>query len=117
VRVDSALVGPSTIPPYYDPMIAKLIVWGSDRAQAIARMRRALLEYGITGVTTNIPYHLALIDEPDFVAGKLTTHFIPDHPQLVERAAVWDLERARFLRALRDPARIAAIGAAVAVTL
>jgi pyruvate carboxylase subunit A len=117
VRVDSALVGPTTIPPYYDPMIAKLITWGSDRTQAIARMRRALLEYGISGVITNIPYHLALIDEPDFIDGKLTTHFIPDHPHLVERAAHWDAERARFSRSMRDPARVAAIGAAVAVTL
>jgi pyruvate carboxylase subunit A len=117
VRVDSALVGPTTIPPYYDPMIAKLIVWGADRTQAIARMRRALLEYGITGVTTNIPYHLAILDEPDFVAGRLTTHFIQDHPDLVGKAARWDEERAKFLRALRDPARVAAIGAAVAVTL
>jgi pyruvate carboxylase subunit A len=117
VRVDSALVGPTTIPPYYDPMIAKLITWGADRTQAIARMRRALLEYGIAGVTTNIAYHLALIDEPDFVDGKLTTHFIPDHPQLVERAEHWEQKRAKFAGALRDPARVAAIGAAVAVTL
>jgi pyruvate carboxylase len=80
-------------------------------------MRRALLEYGISGVTTNIAYHLALIDEQDFVDGKLTTHFIPDHPQLVERAAHWEEERARFSRIVRDPSRVAAIGAAVAVTL
>jgi pyruvate carboxylase subunit A len=117
VRVDSALVGPTTIPPYYDPMIAKLITWGADRTQAIARMRRALLEYGISGVVTNLPYHLALIEQPDFVAGRLTTNFIPDHPQLAERAAHWEQERARFSRTLRDPARVAAIGAAVAVTL
>jgi pyruvate carboxylase subunit A len=117
VRVDSALVGPTTIPPYYDPMIAKLITWGEDRTQAIARMRRALIEYGISGVTTNIPYHLALIAEQDFIDGKLTTHFIPDHPQLVENAAHWEQERARFAGAMRDPARVAAIGAAVAVTL
>jgi pyruvate carboxylase subunit A len=117
VRVDSALIGPTTIPPYYDPMIAKLITWGADRTQAIARMRRALLEYGISGVTTNIAYHLALIEQPDFVEGRLTTNFIPDHPQLGERAAHWEQERARFSRTLRDPARVAAIGAAVAVTL
>jgi len=117
VRVDSGMVGPTTIPPYYDPMIAKLITWGDDRTQAIARMRRALLEYGISGVTTNIPYHLAIIDEPDFVAGRLSTHFIPEHPQLVENAERWEQERAVFARALRDPARVAAIGAAVAVTL
>jgi acetyl/propionyl-CoA carboxylase alpha subunit len=98
-------------------MIAKLITWGADRTQAIARMRRALLEYGISGVTTNIAYHLALIEQPDFVEGRLTTNFIPDHPQLGERAAHWEQERARFSRTLRDPARVAAIGAAVAVTL
>ena len=117
VRVDSSMIGPTTIPPYYDPMIAKLITWGADRTQAIARMRRALLEYGIGGVSTNLPYHLALIDEPDFLAGKLSTHFIREHPQLVENAAHWEEERARFAHALRDPARVAAIGAAVAVTL
>jgi pyruvate carboxylase subunit A len=117
VRVDSGMVGPTTITQYYDPMIAKLITWGADRTQAIARMRRALVEYGIGGVITNIAYHLAIIDEPDFVAGRLSTHFIPEHPQLVENAGRWEEERARFARALRDPARVAAIGAAVAVTL
>jgi len=117
VRVDSGMVGPTTISQYYDPMIAKLITWGADRTQAIARMRRALVEYGIAGVTTNIPYHLAIISEPDFVAGRLSTHFIPEHPGLVESAGRWEEERARFQRALRDPARVAAIGAAVAVTL
>jgi pyruvate carboxylase subunit A len=117
VRVDSGMVGPTTIPPYYDPMIAKLITWGATRTQAVARMRRALLEYGIAGVTTNMPYHLAIIDEPDFVAGRLSTHFIPEHPQLVANAERWEQEKAKFQQALRDPARVAAIGAAMAVTL
>ncbi|HVS44836.1 MAG TPA: acetyl-CoA carboxylase biotin carboxylase subunit, partial [Candidatus Dormibacteraeota bacterium] len=76
-----------------------------------------LREYVIGGITTNIPFHLALLDEPDFIAGRLSTHFIPEHPQLAERTAEW-AERKRTLdRALRDGARIAAIGAAVAVTM
>ena len=117
VRVDSALAGPGMVAPYYDPMIAKLIVWGQDRAQAIARMRRALVEYRIGGITTNIPYHLALLDEPDFAAGRLSTHFIPEHPGLVAAATAW-AERKRGLdRALGDAGHVAAIGAAVAVTL
>jgi pyruvate carboxylase subunit A len=98
-------------------MIAKLIVWGPTRDAAVARMRRALREYVIGGITTNIPFHLALLDEPDFVAGRLSTHFIPEHPHLLDRTAEW-AERKRTLdRALRDGARIAAIGAAVAVTM
>jgi pyruvate carboxylase subunit A len=117
VRVDSALAGPGMVAPYYDPMIAKLIVWGADRDEAIRRMRRALLEYRIGGITTNLPFHLALLDEPDFVAGRLSTLFIPEHPGLVAAAAEW-AERKRTLdRALADTAHVAAIGAAVAVTL
>ena len=117
VRVDSSLAVASTVPPHYDPMIAKLIVWGPSRDSAVARMRRALREYVIGGITTNIPFHLALLDEPDFLSGRLSTHFIPEHPQLAERTAEW-AERKRTLdRALRDGARIAAIGAAVAVTM
>ncbi|HEX3604410.1 MAG TPA: acetyl-CoA carboxylase biotin carboxylase subunit [Candidatus Dormibacteraeota bacterium] len=117
VRVDSSLAVASTVQPYYDPMIAKLIVWGPSREAAIARMRRALREYVIGGITTNIPFHLALLDEPDFAAGRLSTHFIPEHPQLLERTAEWAELKRGFDRALRDGGRIAAIGAAVAVTL
>ena len=118
VRVDSSLAGPGMVSPYYDSMIAKLITHGADRGQAIARMRRALLEFAVGGIVTNIPYHLALLETPDFVEGRLSTHFIPDHPDLVERAATW-VERKAALdrRLLRDPARAAAIGAALAVTM
>jgi pyruvate carboxylase subunit A len=118
VRVDAALTGPGFVTPHYDPMIAKLITWGADREQAIQRMRRALLEYAIGGVTTNIPYHLALLEEPDFLAGRLTTHFIPEHPDLTERTRAW-VERKRTLDSalLRSPAQVAAIAGAVAVTL
>ena len=106
------------VAPHYDPLIAKLITWGADREQAIQRMRRALLEYAIGGITSNIPYHLAILEEPDFAAGRLSTHFIGDHPALADRARHW-VERKRELDSalLRSPAQVAAIAGAVAVTL
>ena len=85
---------------------------------ACARMRRALQEYAIAGIITNIPYHLAMLEEPDFVAGRLSTHFIPEHPRLNERAAAWVERKHELDRALlRDTARVAAIAAASAVVL
>ena len=116
VRVDSALTGPGVVSSSYDPMIAKLIVWGPTRELAIGRMRRALVEYVITGIRTNIPYHLAILDSPDFQRGDYTTHFIEDHPGLVAAAQVWEERRRRFDRVVRDPAHVAAIAAALAVT-
>ncbi len=69
VRVDSAIYQGYTIPPDYDSLIAKLIVYAPDRPRAIARMRRALMEFLITGVETNIDFHLAILREADFIAG------------------------------------------------
>jgi pyruvate carboxylase subunit A len=113
VRVDSGVYAGYTIPPYYDSMIAKLVVWGADRGEAIQRGRRALLEYAIGGVKTNIPLHLALTDSADFVAGRLSTHFIPDHPELMQEVAA--LVRSGFGLDLggSDTARVAAVAAAV----
>jgi pyruvate carboxylase subunit A len=115
VRVDSSLVAPGMVSPHYDPLIAKLICWGQTREMATARMRRALMEYAITGISTNIDYHLAIVEDPDFVSGAYTTQFIDGHPQLVEAAQAWEERRRPFQRVLRDPARAAAIAAAVAV--
>jgi acetyl-CoA carboxylase biotin carboxylase subunit len=70
VRVDSHLVPGYTVPPHYDSLIAKIIVHGHDRAEAIARMQRALTETVIEGVKTTIPYHLKLLADPAFVAGE-----------------------------------------------
>jgi pyruvate carboxylase subunit A len=84
VRVDSGVSSPCAIPPYYDPMIAKLIVWGKDRAESIARMRRALGEYGISGVKCNIPFHLAVMENSRFIEGELGTHFIEKETSLVD---------------------------------
>jgi acetyl/propionyl-CoA carboxylase alpha subunit len=66
------------ITPFYDPMIAKLIVWGETRAQAILRMRRALEEYRIVGVRTNIPFHQTLMDSTRFMAGQFDTRFVEE---------------------------------------
>jgi acetyl-CoA carboxylase biotin carboxylase subunit len=80
VRVDSHMYTGYSIPPYYDSLMAKLIVWGPTREAAIARMKRALNEYGITGVKTTIPFHLKLMDNPAFVDGKeVYTDFIARH--------------------------------------
>ncbi|NCC76390.1 MAG: acetyl-CoA carboxylase biotin carboxylase subunit, partial [Clostridia bacterium] len=69
VRVDSAIYQGYSIPPYYDSLLAKLIVYAPSRTQAIARMRRALMEFMISGVETNIDFHLAILRDPDFIAG------------------------------------------------
>ncbi|MDE3095633.1 MAG: acetyl-CoA carboxylase biotin carboxylase subunit [Chloroflexota bacterium] len=76
VRVDSSIFSGIEIPYFYDPMLAKLICWGQDRPQAIARMKRALGEYVVVGVQTNIPFHLQLLDDPRFVAGEVHTGFL-----------------------------------------
>jgi acetyl-CoA carboxylase biotin carboxylase subunit len=76
VRVDTAAYQGYVIPPYYDSMIAKLIVRGKDRAEAISRGRRALDFFVIEGVKTSIPMHRRILDEKDFQEGRLTTRFM-----------------------------------------
>ncbi|HNK63805.1 MAG TPA: ATP-grasp domain-containing protein, partial [Anaerolineales bacterium] len=78
VRVDTGVYLGFEITPYYDPMIAKLIVWGETRAQAILRMRRALEEYRIVGVRTNIPFHQTLMDSHRFMGGQFDTRFVEE---------------------------------------
>ena len=76
VRVDTAAYQGYLIPPHYDSLIAKLIVWGRDRDEAIGRGRRALDFFVVEGVKTTIPLHRKILDEPDFIAGRLSTHFM-----------------------------------------
>lgn len=78
IRVDSGVYPGFDVTPYYDPMIAKLIVWGETRAQAILRMRRALEEYRIVGVRTNIPFHQTLMDSHRFMGGQFDTRFVEE---------------------------------------
>lgn len=83
IRVDSGVYANYTIPPFYDSMVSKLIVWGKDRKEAVSRMRRALYEFVITGVKNNIPFHKAVMENPRFVAGELGTHFIESETTLM----------------------------------
>jgi len=76
VRDDSGVYGGYTIPRFYDTLMAKLVVWGPDRRAAIARMARALDEYKVVGVPTTIPMLQHVVRDPDFVAGRLSTHFL-----------------------------------------
>ena len=78
VRIDSGMYAGLQVPLFYDPLLAKLIVWGTDRTQAIARMRRALPEYQVMGVRTTLPFARWLMDHPRFIAGDLSTDFIAE---------------------------------------
>ena len=79
IRVDGWVQATSRVSPYYDNLMAKLIVWGDDRDQAIRRARRALTEYEVTGVATTIPAHLLVLDHPDFVDGRHYTRWLEEH--------------------------------------
>jgi acetyl-CoA carboxylase biotin carboxylase subunit len=76
VRVDTHLYRGYRVPPYYDSLLAKLIVHGSDRAEAIARARGALKMFLVGGIRTSIPLHLRILDEADFIEGNLSTQFM-----------------------------------------
>jgi acetyl-CoA carboxylase biotin carboxylase subunit len=76
VRVDSHVYTGYEIPPFYDSLIGKLIVWGVDREHALQRMRRALSECAVTGIPTTIDFHLALLDRPEFQRGEIYTKFV-----------------------------------------
>jgi acetyl-CoA carboxylase, biotin carboxylase subunit len=78
VRIDTGVYPGFEITPFYDPMIAKLIVWGETRGQAILRMRRALEEYRVVGVRTNIPFHQTLMDSHRFMGGQFDTRFVEE---------------------------------------
>src|SRR3990172_273615 len=76
VRDDSGVFEGFEIPIYYDPIISKLVVWGKNRTEAIARMRRALNEYVVTGVKTTIPFHIRVMKNRHFIEGNFDTNFI-----------------------------------------
>ena len=80
IRVDSGIAAGIEVSVHYDPMLAKLIVWGRDRSEAIARMDRALREYVILGITTNIEFLRAVVSHPKHVAGEIHTRFLDENP-------------------------------------
>ncbi len=84
VRVDTHIYAGYTVPPYYDSLIAKLIVHGNTREEALVRMRHALESFIIEGVTTTIPFLRRVIEHPDFAAGKVDTKFLERETQLFE---------------------------------
>ena len=120
IRVDSGVYASYTIPLFYDPMISKLIVWGRDRNEAITRMRRALYEYVIVGIKSNIPFHKAVMENPRFVKAELGTHFIEKETTLVdEMKRIMEREKPleeRLSHLFTEKRRIAAIAAVAAIT-
>jgi acetyl-CoA carboxylase biotin carboxylase subunit len=96
VRLESGIYQGMQITPYYDSLIAKLIVWGETRAEAILRMRRALVEYQIMGVKTTIPFHIQVMNSTRYQGGQLDTRFLENHftieqtvqPHIPEVAAI-----------------------------
>jgi acetyl-CoA carboxylase biotin carboxylase subunit len=86
VRLESGVYQGMEITPYYDSLIAKLIVWGETRAEAILRMRRALVEYQIMGVKTTIPFHIQVMNSTRYQGGQLSTRFLEDYFTLDQSA-------------------------------
>jgi len=86
VRIDTDVYVGIEISPYYDPLIAKLIVWGETRSQAVARMRRALEEYEIVGVRTNIPFHQTMMSTYPFITGKYDIDLVEDQFSVIDEA-------------------------------
>ncbi len=83
VRTDAAIYTGYEFPPYYDSMCAKLTIWALTWDKALARARRALLDMGVSGVKTTIPYHLQILKTAEFRAGHFDTAFVEDHPELI----------------------------------
>ncbi|MCL4459489.1 MAG: acetyl-CoA carboxylase biotin carboxylase subunit [Chloroflexi bacterium] len=86
VRLDSGIYDGFEVSLYYDPLIAKLAVWGETRGQAILRMRRALREYKIIGIQTNIPFHLSVMDTASFIGGRYDTSYLDSRPPTADEA-------------------------------
>lgn len=95
MRVDSSAYENYTVLPYYDSLLAKLIVYAEDRPTAIRRMQRALGEYVVQGIRTNIPFHRAAMAEQDFIDGTYDTRF-------VERLLASETGAQRLRRAIEE---------------
>lgn len=94
VRVDTGVYVGNEITPYYDSMISKLICYGESRAEAVLRMRRALAEYRVLGVKTNIPFHQHMMDSHRFMSGQFDTKFVEERFSMDDREAAHELEAA-----------------------
>jgi len=94
VRVDSAMEPGGAVLAAYDSLIAKLIVWGRDRDEALSRMERALADFVVRGVPTTIPFHRAVLARAEFRAGAVATTFLADHPDLLAESSSEAIETA-----------------------
>jgi acetyl/propionyl-CoA carboxylase alpha subunit len=100
VRLDSGMYTGWEVSPYYDSLIAKLIVWGANRPQAIRRLSRALNEYRIMGLKTNLPFHQKLVDSHHFISGKFDTGFVEQYFDPAVDPADLDPESAAIIATL-----------------
>lgn len=97
LRVDSYAYPGYEVPIYYDPMIAKVITWGETREEAIERMQRALTEFVLTGIKTNIPLHKTILNHPKFRDGSYTTQFIEKNFEVIEPQLFKEVDDPVFL--------------------
>jgi len=108
IRIDSGVYQGFTIPPFYDSMIAKLIVWAEDRQRAIERTKRALWEFQIGGVKHNIPFHQVVMDNNQWIKGEYDTSFIPRY-KILDQVMEHVKETKSHLSSARTAAAMAAI--------
>ncbi len=108
IRIDSGVYQGFTIPPFYDSMIAKLIIWAEDRPRAIERTKRALWEFQIGGVRHNIPFHQVVMNNQQFISGDYTTSYIPRY-KILDQV----IEHVKATKAQSSTPRTAAAMAAV----
>ena len=101
VRDDGGAYEGCTISSSYDPLVSKLCVWAPDRARAVERMRRALGEYVVGGIRTNLPFHERLLEHPEFIAGRYDTGFIDRNKKmLLEGSRIADADKAALAAAV-----------------
>jgi acetyl-CoA carboxylase, biotin carboxylase subunit len=105
VRDDRGVEEGGEISVYYDPLISKLVVWGKTRTEAIHRMIRALRDYEVMGVSTNIALNLSILDHPKFQSGEFDTHFLNDNPEILQSTGT---DRDEEIAVLTVAARLAA---------
>jgi len=112
VRIDSGVYQGFTIPPFYDSMIAKLIIWAEDRPRAIERTKRALWEFQIGGVRHNIPFHQVVMNNPQWISGDYTTSFIPRY-KILDQVVEYVKETKAQSSTPRTAAAMAAVQAVI----
>jgi len=115
IRIDSGVYQGFTIPPFYDSMIAKLIIWAEDRPRAIERTKRALWEFQIGGVRHNIPFHRVVMNNEQWISGKYDTSFIPRH-KILDQVVEYVKEMKVQSSTARTAAAMAAVQAVIMAT-